>query len=176
MKILVCSDLHCSVSASVKVAELVKKEEASRLVLCGDICDSRRDSVARSVADNLSSISGCKIVCAKGNNDYSGDCDFLPFVYQEWGVFNFDGRNVFFTHGHIYNESRLPPLCKAGDILCYGHTHRGKVELSNGVYVCNVGSLSLPRWGAPKSYAVIDESGIYLKTAPDEVIAQLLFS
>jgi putative phosphoesterase len=174
MEILVCSDLHASVSASEKVVELYKNENADFVVLCGDIYNGFSSSYAETMARNLETLSG-RIVCAKGNNDYSGDCEFSPFDYVTVGALNAFGRKLYYTHGHIYNENRLPPQIKAGDILCYGHTHFGKLSKVDGIYICNVGSLTFPRACSPRSYAVIDESGIELKTLMGKTISKLDF-
>ena len=53
---------------------------------------------------------------------------------------------IYATHGHIYNEQKLPPL-HSGDILLHGHTHVPKcVVHETEQYICmNPGSVSIPK-------------------------------
>ena len=48
-------------------------------------------------------------------------------VMADYALILYGERNLYATHGHIYNENNLPPL-KNGDILIHGHTHVLKAE------------------------------------------------
>jgi putative phosphoesterase len=45
-----------------------------------------------------------------------------------------------------------------GDIFLSGHTHIPTAKKENGIVYGNPGSISLPKGGYPKSYAILDES------------------
>jgi diadenosine tetraphosphatase ApaH/serine/threonine PP2A family protein phosphatase len=98
----------------------------------------------------------------------------LPFpIMADYGLMTAGKRLCYFTHGHIYNLDRLPPLRK-GDILLHGHTHVPvifektptgiettspadapiKAALGHRLFV-NVGSVGQPRDGDWRSSYVI---------------------
>ena len=72
---------------------------------------------------------------------------------------------VYATHGHIYNEQKLPPL-HPGDILLHGHTHVPKCtvhEEESYIYM-NPGSVSLPKedsWHAFMEKRIFHGSVLY---------------
>ena len=68
-------------------------------------------------------------ICAvRGNCDTEVDQMVLDFpIMADYGLFVIDGRTLYATHGHVYNQDNLPPM-KAGDILVHGHTHLLKAE------------------------------------------------
>ena len=68
-------------------------------------------------------------------------------------------RLIFATHGHIFNETQLPPL-RPGDILLHGHTHVAACVEHETYTYCNPGSVALPKAGAPHSYMTL-EDGIF---------------
>jgi len=69
-------------------------------------------------------------------------------------------KTIFATHGHIYNETNLPPM-GMGDIILNGHTHISKcVEYDSFVYM-NPGSVSIPKGGTPNGYMTM-EDGLFV--------------
>ena len=67
---------------------------------------------------------------------------------------------IYATHGHNYNENKLPPLCK-GDILLNGHTHIPKcVEHEDYIYM-NPGSITIPKEKSYHGYMLL-ENGVFL--------------
>ncbi|WNX86647.1 metallophosphoesterase [Agathobaculum sp. NTUH-O15-33] len=88
----------------------------------------------------------------RGNNDYGSDAPYSAVITPE-------NVPIYLTHGHkervsMYSCGIVPQ--KAAENGCvfafYGHTHRMLLEKYGGVWVCNPGSISLPR-GGPASYA-----------------------
>ena len=67
------------------------------------------------------------------------------------------GKDTFFlTHGHLWNEYRLPPL-GMGTILAHGHTHVPELKkLPCGLTIFNPGSISLPKGGSSRSFGYYD--------------------
>lgn len=77
---------------------------------------------------------------------------------------DWQGRTVYFTHGHKCNPDLPPKDAKKGDIVFYGHFHRAMIEEKDGViYVC-VGAIGLSPEGVERSYAILDEHSITVKT------------
>lgn len=168
MKICVFSDIHGSVEATRKMVELAKGSDIT--VLCGDIYRGYGQcSENLEIARLLSQLPDLRV--AKGNNDYSGDEQFSPFVYSDYVVLRRFNKTLFFTHGHRYNAFRFPPILNEGDVICHGHTHRRACMVVNGLIVLNVGSVASPRDGVA-SYMEMDDDGFYFK----DMNGNLLFS
>ena len=60
-------------------------------------------------------------------------------VMADYCILSIDGKTLYATHGHVYNQNNLPPLCE-GDILIHGHTHVLKAEQMEGYILLNPGS------------------------------------
>ena len=80
-------------------------------------------------------------------------------VMADYCILSIDGKTLYATHGHVYNQNNLPPLCE-GDILIHGHTHVLKAEQMEGYILLNPGSVSIPKEGNPPTYAVL-ENGVF---------------
>ena len=67
------------------------------------------------------------------------------------------GAETFFlTHGHLWNEYRLPPL-GMGTVLAHGHTHVPELKrLACGMTIFNPGSVALPKGGSSRSFGYFD--------------------
>ena len=88
----------------------------------------------------------------RGNNDFDPDVPLNAVVIP-------GGVRIYITHGHrervgmlssgIVSQRAYEEHCT---LAFFGHTHRMMLERENGVWVCNPGSISLPR-GGPASYA-----------------------
>jgi len=96
----------------------------------------------------------------------------LPFKYvlgnsDRWAarapkklVFDFEGFQIFMTHGHEYLvKNTLTMLVAAAkktgaDCAFFGHTHAPEQGVIDGVRCLNPGSCALPRAGAP-TYGVL---------------------
>ena len=130
MKWMIASDIHGSAYYCRKLLEAYTEEGADRLLLLGDILyhgprnDLPRDYAPKEVIALLNERKN-DIYCVRGN------CET---------------QAIYATHGHIYNEQKLPPL-HSGDILLHGHTHVPKcVVHETEQYICmNPGSVSIPK-------------------------------
>lgn len=159
MKICVFSDIHGSVEATKKMVGRAKGCDTT--VLCGDIYRRYGQTEENiEIARLLSQLPDLRV--AQGNNDYSGDEQFSPFVYSDYVLLRRFNKTLFFTHGHRYNAFRFPPILNEGDVICHGHTHRRGCMVANGLIVLNVGSVSSPRDGVA-SYIEMDDDGFYFK-------------
>ena len=161
-KYLVVSDIHGSLPRLEKVLSFFERNDYDMLLILGDILNyGPRNGIpegidAPGIAERLNAFAE-RIVAVRGNCDSEVDQMLLTFpIMSDYCILVADGTRVFLTHGHKYNEENLLP--KGADILFYGHTHLMKLEMgSNGVLVCNTGSITFPKGGNPPTFATIDE-------------------
>jgi len=70
-------------------------------------------------------------------------------------------EKFFLTHGHLFNEYRLPPL-GMGTVLAHGHTHVPENRmLECGIRLFNPGSISLPKGGSARSFGYFDGRALH---------------
>ena len=168
MKLLISSDIHGSAYYCKKLIEAFEKEKADRILLLGDILyhgprnDLPREYAPKTVIALLNPLKN-KIFCVRGNCDTEVDQMVLDFpVLADYAAVPVGNRIMYATHGHIYNESKLPPLCQ-GDILLNGHTHIPKcIEHEDYIYM-NCGSVSIPKEDSPHSYVISENGAFYWK-------------
>ena len=150
MKVLFSSDIHGNRETMEKLMRICIDGSFDRFVITGDltgmfgggsILEPVRNIITVSLGncDNEAVIKSCKI----------------PY-FDDYGVFYVDGFNIFYTHGHIFNEYRLPPCIKSGDIFVSGHTHIPCIKEKNGIVFLNPGSASKPRGGFVPTYMVYE--------------------
>lgn len=166
MKLMIASDIHGSAYYCRMLAYALEKEKADRLLLLGDILyhgprnDLPREYAPKSVISMLNPLKN-KIFCVRGNCDTEVDQMVLDFpVLADYAVIPVGERVIYATHGHIYNETKLPPLCN-GDILLNGHTHIPKCTKHSDYVYMNCGSVSIPKEDSPHSYMTY-ENGVFL--------------
>ena len=197
MKWLIASDIHGSAFYCRKLMEAYEKEQASRMLLLGDLLyHGPRNDLPREYAPKevISLLNGraSEILAVRGNCEAEVDQMVLDFpVMADYMVLSEEGLVIYCTHGHIWNAQNLPPL-KQGDVLLHGHTHMGRlslydkakaeqcdvvcsghthvasVEEYDGVLLINPGSLSRPRSAKGPSCAV-------LTVTEESVDAELLY-
>ena len=169
MKLLIASDIHGSAYWCEKVLQAFEKEEATRLVLLGDLLyhgprnDFPDDYSPKKVFAMLNAVKD-KITAIRGNCDSEVDQMVLEFpCLADYALIDDNGRTLFLTHGHLYNHE-TPPLLQKGDILFNGHFHApANYEMENGAIYINCGSVSLPKTDTPHSYLVIEDGTVYFK-------------
>lgn len=165
MKILIASDLHGSALYTEKLLEAFTRERAHRLLLLGDILyhgprnDLPDEYNPKKVIGLLNPIKDM-IFSVRGNCEAEVDQMVLDFpVLADYCLLPLGPHMIFCTHGHIYNEEHLPPMLP-GDSLLYGHTHIPRAELCKGRWMLNPGSVSIPKEGSIRSYAIL-EKGVF---------------
>lgn len=165
MKLLIASDIHGSAYYCKMLIEAFENEKADKILLLGDILyhgprnDLPREYAPKAVIGQLNPLKN-KIFCVRGNCDTEVDQMVLQFpVLADYAVISVGERIIYATHGHIYNEGKLPPLCK-GDILLNGHTHIPKCTEHEDYIYMNCGSVSIPKEESPHSY-MISENGVF---------------
>ena len=162
MKLMIASDIHGSAYFCEKLLEAKRREGAEKLLLLGDILyhgprnDLPRDYAPKRVISMLNEIKN-ELLCVRGNCDTEVDQMVLEFpVLADYCILFDGGRRIYATHGHVYNEGKLPPLCK-GDVLLHGHTHvPACTEHEDYLYV-NPGSVSIPKEGSWHGYMILED-------------------
>ena len=77
-------------------------------------------------------------------------------IMEDYRVLEAGKEKFFLTHGHLFNENRLPPL-GMGTVLVHGHTHIPELkEIVPGLRLFNPGSVSLPKGGSSRSFGYFD--------------------
>ena len=160
MKWMIASDLHGSAYYTKALLDRFAEEKADRLLLLGDLLyhgprnDLPRDYNPKEVLAMLNA-SKERLLCVRGNCDSEVDQMVLHFpILADYAALALDTTLVFATHGHIFHEENLPPLCP-GDILLYGHTHVPLCRPRGAVTCLNPGSVSIPKEQSPHSYMTL---------------------
>ena len=178
MKLMFASDIHGSAYYCRKMLEAYQAEEAGRLILLGDILyhgprnDLPKEYAPKEVIAMLNPMKN-DICAVRGNCEAEVDQMVLDFpVMADYALILYGVRNLYATHGHIYNENNLPPL-KNGDILIHGHTHVLKAEKREDYTLLNPGSVSIPKEGNPPSYAILEDGLFTIKGFDGTIIKEL---
>ena len=166
MKYLIASDIHGSAYYCEKLLDAYKNEQADRLLLLGDVLyhgprnDLPKDYHPKKVISMLNAYKQ-NILCVRGNCDTEVDQMVLEFpVLADYAVITDEKNLIYATHGHNYNESKLPPLHN-GDILLCGHTHIPKCTDHEDYIYMNPGSVSIPKENSWHGYMTY-ESGLFI--------------
>ena len=178
MKLMIASDLHGSAGYCRAMLEALKREGSERLLLLGDLLyhgprnDLPRDYAPKEVIALLNGVKN-QLLCVRGNCEAEVDQMVLDFpVMADYCILAIDGLTFYATHGHVYNESNLPPFHE-GDILIHGHTHVLKAEQKEGYILLNPGSVSIPKEGNPPTYAVLEDKTFTIKDFDGNIIKEM---
>lgn len=173
MKLYIGSDVHGSSANIERFLDIVndarKSDPSVKVVLLGDIYNHGPrnpfpEGYAPMTVAKMLNESKDFITVIKGNCDSEVDQMISDFPIGDDFSREWYGRTLFFTHGHKCNPDLPPKNAKKGDVVFYGHFHRAMLEVKEGViYVC-VGALGLSPEGVERSYAVLDERKIEVKT------------
>ena len=136
--------------------------QPDKIVLLGDLLyHGPRNGVPNlydpvKVAQILNGIKD-RLVAVRGNCDAEVDQMMFEFpMMSDYAVLDAGSETFFLTHGHLFNECRLPPI-GMGTVLAHGHTHVPELKkLACGITIFNPGSISLPKGGSSRSYGFFD--------------------
>ena len=166
MKMFFISDIHGSAYFLEKALERYEIEKADMIFILGDILyhgprnDLPKGYAPKKVIPMLNELKD-RITVVQGNCDGYVDGMVLEFPidapYSQ--IIMENGKRLFLTHGHIYNEDNLPAL-PDGTAFIYGHTHIYRAEKKNGITFINPGSISIPKGGNPATYGIL-EDGVF---------------
>lgn len=176
MKYLIASDIHGSANYCKQLMEAFEeREKADRLILLGDLLyhgarnDLTLEYSPKKVVQMLNEHKD-DIICVRGNCDSEVDQMVLDFDIMADHTWLIDGKTrMFLTHGHIFNEDRLPKLHK-GDVLVHGHTHEQQWDIYDTFYCFNPGSVSLPKNDSFFGYMIFENDSFTWKTLDGQFI------
>ena len=178
MKIFFMSDIHGSAFYTAKALEKFREEKADYIVILGDeLYHGARNPLPlhynpKEVIELLNGYAD-KILAIRGNCDSEVDEMVLNFpMMATYSIMLYNNRRIFLTHGHVYNEEKLPKL-SAGDIFVYGHTHIPKAEKQGDIYILNPGSITLPKENNPNSYGVLENNLFTIKDMEGRAFMQI---
>lgn len=161
MKFLIASDIHGSAYYCDLLLKAVEGEKADKILLLGDILyhgprnDLPKDYAPKEVIEMLNPLKE-KLLCVRGNCDTEVDQMVLSFpILADYSVIPVGDKLIYATHGHNYNEDKLPPIAR-GDILLNGHTHVSKCVVHDNFVYMNPGSVSIPKEDTPHSYMTLE--------------------
>jgi putative phosphoesterase len=181
MKLMIASDIHGSAFYCEKLLNAFNQENPQRLLLLGDLLyhgprnDLPKDYAPKKVISMLNAVKD-KIICVRGNCEAEVDQMVLDFpVLSESLLMFLDDRLMFATHGHIYNENKLPAL-QAGDVFLQGHTHIPVMKKEGEFFFINPGSVSIPKENSEHSYMIYENSCFTLKNLDGEELGNFNLS
>ena len=162
MRILFLSDIHGVPSALEAAHAAADALGYDRIALLGDLLyHGPRNGVPNlydpvRVAKILNSLKD-RIVAVRGNCDAEVDQMMVEFpIMADYAVLDAGTEKFFLTHGHLWNEAKLPPV-GIGTVLAHGHTHIPELKtLECGMKIFNPGSISLPKGGTQRSFGYFD--------------------
>ena len=178
MKFVIASDLHGAAPAVRTLVQRIEQEAPDRVLLLGDLLyhgprnDLPKEYAPKQVIPMLNAMKD-KIYAVRGNCEAEVDQMVLDFpVMADYCILSIDGKTFYATHGHVYNQNNLPPLCQ-GDILIHGHTHVLKAEQMDGYILLNPGSVSIPKEGNPPTYAVLEDGIFSIKDFQGNIVKSI---
>lgn len=178
MKLFFMSDIHGSLFYLKEAIERFEKEGASHIIILGDELyhgprnPLPQDYNPKEVADILNTYAE-KIIAVRGNCDSEVDDMVLSYpIMSTYCYVLYEGRKLFLTHGHVYNDSNLPPLSPS-DVFFFGHTHIPMAGKTNGITVINPGSISLPKENNPHTYGILENNIFLIKQLDGSVFKQI---
>lgn len=177
MKYLIVSDIHGSLPALEQVIEFYQTNHYDMLCILGDILNyGPRNGLPeglnpKGIAEILNKMKE-KIVAIRGNCDSEVDQMLLDFpILSDYMLVLDEGKKLFLTHGHIYNEDKRP--IGKQDVLFYGHTHLWKLEKKEDGIICNTGSITFPKGGNVPTFATYTHGIIAIHHLNGETIKEL---
>ena len=180
MKYFVISDIHGDASSAAFLQEIVQFVQPDRILCLGDILyhgprnDLPEHYAPKKVIPIMNALKD-QIIAVRGNCEAEVDQMVLDFpCMADYNVLPFGKQNIFMSHGHIYSPDHLPCL-RENDIFLSGHTHIPTAEKKNGIYLLNPGSITLPKGGHPRTYAILDEHSFTIYTMDHNVYMKIDF-
>lgn len=177
MKYLIISDIHGSYPCLEQALAFFHQQHCDMLCVLGDILNyGPRNRIPegidpQSIAKTLNAMSD-EIIAVRGNCDSEVDQMLLDFpIMAEYAIIVDEGKKLFLTHGHIYNEAQLPK--GRFDAIFYGHTHLWMLKPSNGSAICNTGSITFPKQQNPPTMVIYDQGTISVYTLEGKLLSKL---
>lgn len=181
MSILFFSDIHGNVNAVEDIIRVIENEKPDMTVFLGDyLYHGPRNPLTKgydcaAVAVLLNQIDS-PVIAVGGNCDSNVDQVMLDFPIEAPYSQIVEGKRTFFlTHGHLFSPDRLPKLSN-GDIFAAGHTHIPVLEERGGIIILNPGSVTLPKGGSKRGYALYRDNTLSLASFEEGIFQRMILS
>lgn len=170
MNLMIISDIH-----GIKTnLEIIKKKyheyNCEKLIILGDVFyywKDNKDYDPEYIKEFLKEFKN-QLICLKGNCD--SEINFIDsnIKVKDLECLTIDNKEVYLTHGHIYNETNWT---KENTILIFGHYHFPFIiEKGNNTFI-NPGSISLPRNNSEPSYLIYHHNKFEIFDIYDNIIS-----
>ncbi len=180
MNYLVISDIHGALEGAQALQEAFAFHKCDKILCLGDVLyhgprnDLPQTYAPKKVIPIMNALAPY-IIAVRGNCEAEVDQMVLSFpCMADYNFIPMEKRNIFMSHGHIYAPDKLPLLNK-GDVFLSGHTHVPTAEKKNEIYLCNPGSISLPKQNHPKTYGLLNEAGFTVCTMDHHTYMHISF-
>ncbi len=173
MKYLIVSDIHGAKDSCEFVYNEFKNEKYDQILCLGDILyhgprnDLPNDYNPKGCIEILNKLKD-DIIAVKGNCEAEVDQMVLSFKINDSYDFNFNDLSIHLEHGHHLDLFSGKP-----NVIMSGHTHIPVLEKKNNIIYLNPGSITIPKGGFPRSYAIMDEKKITILNLKNEVLFEL---
>lgn len=173
MRYLVFSDLHGDANSMKLIYDKFKSGNFDKILCLGDILyhGPRNDLPdGYNPKECIKYLNELKndIISIKGNCDAYVDGMVLDFYIHDEYEFLLNNKRIIMTHGHIINKDNYLNINEG--IVLYGHTHIYSADKVRSVLYLNPGSVSIPKGGNDKTYAVLDDSKFVVFNLLDESV------
>ena len=170
MKYLICSDIHGSINSVDFLIDKFYKLNCDMILCLGDVLyhgprnDLPEYYSPKEVINALNPLSD-KIICVKGNCEAEVDQMVLKFNILDFYDSNINGIDTHLEHGH-----HLDLYKGSANIVLYGHTHIPDCHLNNDKIYINPGSITIPKNGSKRGYAIWDNTSIIGYDIDDNIV------
>ena len=173
MRYLILSDIHGLIDNLPIIKE--KLQDCEKLIVLGDLYYADffhqiSPSFNPEYVEEFLKKEKNKIVCVRGNCDSEEVVKNSTFpIHEELVQIADSPKNIFATHGHIYNEKNWD---KENTILFFGHYHIPFIQKRNNCIFVNPGSISLPKGEEKPSYAILTDKDITIYDIEGTILDQ----
>ena len=172
MKYLIVSDIHGSLDSAEHILRLFNELKCDYILCLGDVLyhgprnDLPISYMPKGVIAILNPLKD-KIICVKGNCEAEVDQMVLDFKIHDYYDAKFNGIETHLEHGHHLDEYQGKP-----ELILSGHTHIPVCEMKDGILYVNPGSITIPKAGSKRGYAILNDRNISLYTLDNEKIME----
>ncbi len=175
MKYLIATDIHGSAHSAEMIIQKFNQNKCDKIILLGDILyhgprnDLPETYDPKKVIEILNSVAD-RIIAVQGNCDAEVDQMVLNFKLNENFEFENNRTTYFLTHGHKINKD-MPANLKPNTVVLHGHTHIINKTIVDDVAYLNIGSITIPKNGTKRCYAILDDNGVCVFDLEDNLIS-----
>lgn len=175
MKYLICSDIHGSIDSVNILLDKFNRMNCDMILCLGDVLyhgprnDLPLNYSPKEVINALNPIAD-KIICVKGNCEAEVDQMVLSFNILDSYDANINGVLAHLEHGHHLDEYN-----GNANIVLYGHTHIPYCENKNNTVYINPGSITIPKNGSKRGYAIWDNNSIIGYDIDDKIVFEYYY-